>query len=75
MVRNPPANAGDMRVVGSIPVLGDPLGEEKAAHSIFLPNHRTARLQFTPQPALCRGGPPRRCSPSKINRVLEINLH
>ena len=37
MVRNPPANAGDMRVVGSIPVLGDPLGEEKAAHSIFLP--------------------------------------
>ena len=37
MVRNPPANAGDIGVVGSIPGLGDSLGEEKAAHSIFLP--------------------------------------
>ena len=35
MVKNPPANAGDARNVGSIPGEEDPLGEEMAP--VFLP--------------------------------------
>ena len=33
MVKNPPANAGDRRVVGSILGSGNPLKEEMATHS------------------------------------------
>ena len=33
MLKNSPANAGDTRDVGSIPVLGGSLEEEVAAHS------------------------------------------
>ena len=36
VVKNPPANAGDVRDVGSIPGLEDPLEEEMAAHSSIL---------------------------------------
>ena len=36
MVKNPPANAGDLRDVGSIPDLEDPLDEGMATHSSIL---------------------------------------
>ena len=36
VVKNPPANAGDIRDVGSIPGLEDPLEEEMATHSSIL---------------------------------------
>lgn len=36
--------------------------------------HPDSAAAIPPQPALCQGGstPPRRCSPNKINRVLEV---
>ena len=37
MVKNLPASAGDARDTGSIPGLEDPLEEEMATHSVFLP--------------------------------------
>ena len=36
MVKNPPANAGDVRDVGSIPGWEDPLEEGMATHSSIL---------------------------------------
>ena len=36
MVKNPPANAGDIRDVGSIPGSGNPLEEGMATHSSIL---------------------------------------
>ena len=36
MVKNPSANAGDIRDVGSIPGLEDPLDEGMATHSSIL---------------------------------------
>ena len=36
MVKNPPANAGDIRDVGSIPRLGRPLEKGAATHSSIL---------------------------------------
>ena len=36
MVKNPPANAGDIRDVGSIPRLGRPLEKVAATHSSIL---------------------------------------
>ena len=36
MVKNPPANAEDVRDAGSIPGSGRSLGEGKATHSSFL---------------------------------------
>ena len=36
MVKNPPANAGDTRDMGSIPGLEDPLEEGMATHSTLL---------------------------------------
>ena len=36
VVKNPPANAGDIRDVGSIPGSEDPLEKEMATHSSFL---------------------------------------
>ena len=36
MVKNPPANAGDIRDVGSIPGLGRSPGEGNATHSSIL---------------------------------------
>ena len=36
MVKNPPANAGDIRDVGSISELEDPLEEGMATHSSIL---------------------------------------
>ena len=36
MVKNPLANAGDLRDVGLIPGLGDPLKKEKATHFSIL---------------------------------------
>ena len=37
MVKNPPANAGDVRDVGSTPGWEDPLEEEMAPTPVFLP--------------------------------------
>ena len=36
VLKNPPANAGDMRARGSIPGLGEPLEESIATHSSIL---------------------------------------
>ena len=36
MVKNPPANVGDVRDVDSIPAWEDPLEEEMATHSSIL---------------------------------------
>ena len=36
MIKNPPANAGDLRDVGSIPVLGRSPGGRLATHSSIL---------------------------------------
>ena len=36
MVKNPPANAGDVRDAGLIPGLEDPLEKEMATHSSIL---------------------------------------
>ena len=36
MVKNPPANAGDVRDPGSVPGLGRSPGEEMATHSSIL---------------------------------------
>ena len=36
MVKNPPANAGDVRDTGSIPGAGDALDKEMATHSSIL---------------------------------------
>ena len=36
MVKNPPANAGDLRDVGSIPGVGRSLEKEMATHSSIL---------------------------------------
>ena len=37
MVKNPPANAGDLREMGSIPGQENPLGKGMATHSNILP--------------------------------------
>ena len=36
MVKNPPANAGDARNIGSVPGLGRTLGEGNSTHSSIL---------------------------------------
>ena len=46
MVKNPPANAGDLRDVGSIPDLEDPLDEGMATHSSI----RIWRMPWTEEP-------------------------
>ena len=51
MVKNPPANAGDIRDTGSIPEQEDPLGEGLATHSGILAwkipqTGEPGRLQF-----------------------------
>ena len=54
MVKNPPANAGNIRDVGSIPELEDPLEEGTATHSSILAwkipwTEEPSRLQFMGQ--------------------------
>ena len=51
MVKNPPANARDLRVVGLIPGLEDPLEEGMATYSSILAwripwTEKPGRLQF-----------------------------
>ena len=46
VVKNPPANAGDIRDVSSIPESGDPLEEEMATHSSIL----AWRIPWTKEP-------------------------
>ena len=46
MVKNPPANAGDIRHMGSIPGLEDPMEEEIATHSSIL----VWRIPWTEEP-------------------------
>ena len=46
MVKNPPANAGDIRDTGSIPRSGNPLKESMAAHSRIL----AWRVPWTEEP-------------------------
>ena len=46
MVKNPPANAGDVRHTGLIPRLGGPLEEKMATHSSIL----TWRIPWTEKP-------------------------
>ena len=46
MVKNPPANAGDPRDVGSIPGWEDPLEKEMATHSRIL----AWRIPWTEEP-------------------------
>ena len=46
MIKNPPANAGDARDVGSIPGLGRPLEEAMATHSSIL----AWRMPWTEEP-------------------------
>ena len=46
VVKNPPANAGDLRDVGSIPDLEDPLDEGMATHSSIL----IWRMPWTEEP-------------------------
>ena len=46
MVKNPPANAGDIRDMGSTPGLEDPLEEGMATHSSIL----AWRIPWTEEP-------------------------
>ena len=46
MVKNPPANAGDMRDTGSIPGLGRSPGEGMATH----PSSLAWRISWTEEP-------------------------
>ena len=46
MVKNPLANAGDLRDAGLIPGLGDPLKKEKATHFSIL----AWRIPWTEEP-------------------------
>ena len=46
MVKNPPANAGDVRDASSVPGQEDPLGEGMATHSSFL----AWRIPWTEEP-------------------------
>ena len=46
VVKNPPANAGDLSDMGSIPESEDPLQEEMATHSSIL----AWRLPWTEEP-------------------------
>ena len=46
VVKNPPANAGDLREGGSVPGLEDPLEEEIAIHSRIL----AWRIPWTEEP-------------------------
>ena len=46
VVKNPPANAGYIRDVGSIPGLEDPLEESRATHSSIL----AWRIPWTEEP-------------------------
>ena len=46
MVKNPPADAGDARDLGSIPGQEDPLEEEMATHSSIL----AWRIPWTEEP-------------------------
>ena len=46
MIKNPPANAGDLRDVGSIPTLGRSPGGGLATHSIIL----AWRIPWTEEP-------------------------
>ena len=41
VVKNPPANAGDIRDIGSIPGSGRSPGEGTATHSSILPGERS----------------------------------
>ena len=46
VIKNPPANAGDTRDMGSVPGSGDPLEEEMATPSSIL----TWRIPWTEKP-------------------------
>ena len=46
VIKNPPANAGNIRDVGSIPELEDPLEEGMATHSSIL----AWRIPWTEEP-------------------------
>ena len=46
MVKNPPANAGDVRDISSIPGSEDPLEEEMATHPSIL----AGRIPWTEEP-------------------------
>ena len=46
MVKNPPASAGDIRDVGSVPGWEDPLEQEMATHSSIL----AWRIPWTGEP-------------------------
>ena len=46
MVKNPLANAGDIRDLGLIPGLGNPVEEGMATHSSFL----ASRIPWTEEP-------------------------
>ena len=46
MVKNPPANAGDVRDVGSVLGWEDPLGEDMETHSSIL----SGRIPWTEEP-------------------------
>ena len=47
VVKNPPANVGDVRDLGSTPELGDPLEEGTAIHSSIL----AWRIPWTEEPS------------------------
>ena len=67
VAKNLPANAGEVRDVGSIPGLGRSLGEGMATHSVFLPgalapHERLPEIlvvprEKTPTGAAARGNP------------------
>ena len=50
MAKNLPANAGEVRDVGSIPGLGRSFGEDMATHPVFLPGefHGQRRAGYSP---------------------------
>ena len=49
MVKNQPANVGDIRNLGSIPGGEDPLEEEMATHSIILVQGQRSLAGYCPQ--------------------------
>ena len=56
VVKNPPANAGDVRDAGSIPGWEDPLEEGMVIHSSIL----AWRIPWTEEPDRQSGEPPER---------------
>ena len=50
VAKNLPANAGEVRDVGSIPGLGRSFGEDMATHPVFLPGefHGQRRAGYSP---------------------------